>query len=106
MTSWDLVTVSLLFSLAIPWLLPRMHERYFYLAECLSILYGVRYPRRLPVTLTVLAGGFLAYCSYLFGGMRILSNELVAAAFGLTLIYLTLTLLRELDARMTTKGGT
>ena len=106
MTSWDLVTVSLLFSLAIPWLLPRMHERYFYLAECLSILYGVRYPRRLPVTLTVLAGGFLAYCSYLFGGMRILSNELVAAAFGLTLIYLTLKLLRELDARMTTKGGT
>ena len=99
----DLIPVGLIFTLAIPWLLPCMHERYFYLAECLSILYLVRYPHRIGVPVVILGGGFLAYCSYLFGGMRILSNELVAVAYGLTLLYLIVKLLRETDARMTKK---
>ena len=99
----DLIAVSLIFALGIPWLLPRMHERYFYLAECLSVLYLVRYPRRIGIPVVILGGGFLAYCSYLFGGMRILTNELVAAAYGLTLLYLIVKLLRETDARMTKK---
>ena len=110
LTTKDLISLSLLFTLAIPWLLPRMHERYFYLAELLSILYVVQYPRRLPVAVIVLGGGFLAYCSYLFGGMRILSNELVAAIYGLTLLYLIPTLLRSIDGRSRMhspiKGGT
>ncbi len=103
----DLVSMSLIFTLTIPWLLPRMHERYFYLAEMLSILYVVRYPRRLPVAVILLLGGFLAYCSYLFGGMRILSNELVAAIYGLTLLYLIVKLLRQTGASTLSsiKGG-
>lgn len=90
----DLVVLGYIFSLAIPWLLPKMHERYFYLAEMLSILYVVRYPRRLPVAMIQLGSGFLAYCSYLFGGMGILSNELVAAILGLLLVYLIVSALR------------
>ena len=96
----DLMDLALLFSLAIPWLLPRMHERYFYLAEILSVVYAACHPRRLPVTLILLGGGFLIYCSYLFGGMRILSTELLAALYGLTLIYLTLTLYRQISSRI------
>ncbi len=91
----DLLALSLVFTLAIPWLLPRMHERYFYLAELLSIVYAARYPRRLPVAVLVLGGGYLAYCSYLFGGMPILSTAAVAAIFGLTLIYLIVKLLQD-----------
>lgn len=110
LTARDFISLSLIFSLAIPWLLPKMHERYFYLAEMLSIVYAAQYPRRLPVAVILLGGGFLAYCSYLFGGMRILSNGLVAAIYGLLLIYLILQLLRRTDCRSTahptTKGGT
>ena len=95
----DLIDLSLIFCLTIPWLLPRMHERYFYLAEVLSILYAVHHPRRIWVALIQLFGGFLIYCSYLFGGMLILSNELVAAIFGLMLVYLILALYRQLDGR-------
>lgn len=84
----DLVELGLIFSLAIPWLLPKMHERYFFLAEVLSILYAARYPRRLPVTLTLLLGGFLAYRNYLFGGNAIFSNEQMSVAYGLALLYL------------------
>ena len=95
----DLMDLALLFAFAIPWLLPRMHERYFYTAEALSVLYAANHPKELPVGVIILGGGFLAYCSYLFGGMRILSNELVAALFGLTLLYLIVTILRRIERR-------
>ncbi len=109
LSTGDLISLSLVFSLAIPWLLPKMHERYFYLAEMLSIVYAAQYPRRLPVTIILLGGGFLAYCSYLFGGMRILSNELLAAIYGLLLVYLVVMLLRPMEdhgtPHLTIKGG-
>lgn len=91
----DLIAVAFLFSLAIPWLLPRMHERYFYMAEVLSIPYAARRLRNLPAAVILLAGGFLVYCPYLFGEMPILSNAGVAAIYGLLLMYLTADLLRQ-----------
>jgi len=54
----------LLFTLGIPWLLPYMHERYFYLAECFGIIYVMYYPKRwfiLPLILFGSSGGYLAY---------------------------------------------
>ena len=95
----DLLDLAFLFSLAIPWLLPRMHERYFYLAEVLSLVFAACHPRRLPVAVILLCGGFLIYSSYLFGGMRILSTELLGAVYGLTLLFLTLTLYRQISSR-------
>ena len=99
LTRTDLIDLALLFSLAIPWLLPRMHERYFYLAEVLSLVFAALHPRKLPVTVILLGGGFLIYCSYLFGGMRIFSTELLGALYGLTLLYLTLMLFRQVSSR-------
>lgn len=84
----DLVDLSLIFCLLVPYLLPKMHERYFYLAEILSIVYVVRHPRRFPVTLAVLLGGFLSYRSYLFGGEVILSNPQMSIVYGAVLCYL------------------
>ena len=85
-----ILELSLILSLMIPWLLPKMHERYFYLAEVLSIVYVAAFPKRLPVGLILLFGGFLIYSAYLFGGIPILSLQLIAAVYGLTLIYLLL----------------
>ena len=93
----ELISLGMIFCLAIPWLLPRMHERYFYLAEVMSVVYAARFPRRFPVALVQLSAGFLAYCSYLFGGMRVLSNELVAVILGIQLVYLVLRFLRDTD---------
>ncbi len=98
MSDGSMIAAALIFTLAIPWLLPRMHERYFYLAEMLSVVYAARYPRRLAVPCILLGGGFLSYCLYLFGGMHILSLELVAASYGVLLVYLTAALLRDTAA--------
>lgn len=84
----DLLDLSLILCLLIPYLLPKMHERYFYLAEILSIVYAACYPRRFPAALVILLGGFLSYRSYLFGGEAILTNPQMAIAYGGVLCYL------------------
>ena len=92
----SLVELGLIFSLMIPWLLPRMHERYFYLAELLSLAYGAMYPRRIAVPAILMTGGFLVYSQYLFGGAPILSLRLVAAIYGALLLYLLWQLMQNL----------
>ena len=42
---------TLVFSLVIPFLLPEMHERYFYLADVVSIIYAFYFPRYFYVAL-------------------------------------------------------
>ena len=83
-----LLELGLIFSLLIPWCLPRMHERYFYLAEILSIAYAVRFPKRTAVAGILLFGGFLIYSAYLFGSVPILSLRIVAAVYGVLIMYL------------------
>jgi Gpi18-like mannosyltransferase len=85
-----LLELSLILTLGIPWLLPKMHERYFYLAEMLSIAYGAAFPKRAWVSVVLLFGGFLIYSAYLFGEVPILSMRYVAAIYGLLLGYLLL----------------
>lgn len=84
----SLVELALIFALLIPWSLPKMHERYFYLAEMLSIVYVCRYPKRLPVGVGLLLGGLMIYSAYLFGGVPVLSMGAVALGYGLILLYL------------------
>ena len=85
-----LMELSFIFALMIPWLLPRMHERYFFLAELLSIVYIALHPRRLPVGICLLFGGFLIYSVYLFGAMPILSMQYVAVCYGAALLFVIL----------------
>jgi Gpi18-like mannosyltransferase len=85
-----LLELSLILTLGIPWLLPKMHERYFYLAEMLSVAYAAAFPKRAGVSVILLFGGFLIYSAYLFGEVPILSMRLVAAIYGLLLGYLFL----------------
>ena len=59
------VRLSLLFTLMMPFLLVRMHERYFYPADVISILYGFYFPRKFYVPLLVVGTSLLSYCPYL-----------------------------------------
>lgn len=92
-----LVSLSLLFCVMIPWLLPRMHERYFYLAEMLALVYGAVYPRRLYAPVVLMAGGFLVYSRYLFGTEPYLSLRTAAAIYGVLLLSLFIYLLRDTE---------
>jgi Gpi18-like mannosyltransferase len=51
------------FSLLVPFFLPGMHERYFYIGDILSIAYAFCIPKRAYIAIIV---QFCSFCSYLF----------------------------------------
>ena len=62
------VLLATLFAILVPFFLPAMHERYFYLADALSVVAAFYFPRRLwPVPLLVQFASFLSYTPFLFG---------------------------------------
>ena len=56
---------ALVFAVGIPLLLPHMHDRYFYLADVLSLCWACPRPRRAPLALLVELASLGAYHAYL-----------------------------------------
>ena len=67
LTRETVVTVAALFAILVPFLLPGMHERYFFLADVLTVVLAVYRPRLWFVPLLVQASSLLSYLPYLFG---------------------------------------
>lgn len=67
MTSDMIVRFCMLCALTMPFLLPHMHERYFYIADVLTVIYAVIYPKRWILPTIVITSSFLLYGVYLFG---------------------------------------
>jgi Gpi18-like mannosyltransferase len=63
-TSAIILKVALVFALAIPFLLPEMHERYFYLADVISIIYAFYFPRYFFIAVIVQLCSLLSYAPY------------------------------------------
>lgn len=61
-----LVAASLAAVLLMPFLLPKMHERYFYPADVISVAFAAFYPAYFYVAIAMSAISFLAYQPYLF----------------------------------------
>jgi Gpi18-like mannosyltransferase len=75
LTSDVLLKVALVFALAIPFLLPEMHERYFYLADVLSIIYAFYFPRYFYIAVITQLCSLLSYAPYL------LNTQIVSLAY-------------------------
>ena len=74
-----LIKIALVFALALPFLLPEMHERYFYLADVLSIIYAFYFPRYFFVAILVQVCSLLSYAPY-FLNTQIVGLSYVAFA--------------------------
>ena len=63
----QIIKISFLFLVSIPFFLPRMHERYFFPADVFSIVYAFYYPKYffLPIAMQIIS--FLSYGPFLFG---------------------------------------
>jgi Gpi18-like mannosyltransferase len=59
--------LALISVMLLPFLLPKMHERYFYMADLLSIIVGFYQPSFFFVPLLMIAISFFAYQPALFG---------------------------------------
>ena len=62
----DIIKISFLITLFAPYVLPKMHERYFYLAEVFAVLHLVFNPKKFYISLLAIAGSFQGYNNYLF----------------------------------------
>lgn len=87
--------LSLAFALLMPLVLPKMHDRYFYLAEIFSVLYALRYPKRWFVPVLVVWASFSGFMPFLMReapvDMRIAALMMVTA-MGVVLLDLFRTL--------------
>lgn len=64
----EIIKIVFLFSLLTPFLLPQMHERYFFPADVFSIIYAFYLPRFFFIPIGMQAVSFLGYKPYLWGG--------------------------------------
>ena len=58
--------LALLILLIVPFFLPKMHERYFYPADIISIAFAFFYPQYFYIPILVGGASFLSYQSFLF----------------------------------------
>lgn len=61
-----IVELSLLFAIVAPFLLPKMHQRYFFLADVLSLLYAFYFPKRYYLAIFVPIISMFSYYPFLF----------------------------------------
>ncbi len=69
-----LFDIAFILVLLIPFVLPRMHERYFYLAEVLCVVYALLHRNRFAFPPLIILTSFFCYYAYLFG-YRLISLE-------------------------------
>jgi hypothetical protein len=73
----EVLLVAATCTMVIPWLLPEMHERYFYLAEVLLVLGAAVDKRMLLPAAAIQAASSVTYISYLRGS-NVLPLEITA----------------------------
>ncbi len=93
-----LIKITLAFALALPFLLPEMHERYFYLADAVSIVYAFYFPRAFYIAIITQLCSLLSYAPY-FQQTQIVPLSYLAVAELIGIILVIIDLVRALYPR-------
>ena len=80
------VRLALASALLVPFTLPYMHERYFYAADCIAIVYAFYFPRRFYIPLAVVTISLFSYFPFLFNDMTVITLPHLALLLALVLI--------------------
>ena len=76
----DLVKLFFLSSMLVPYLLPRMHERYFYMADIMSLIYFLYDRRKWYIPVCLILSSVIGYLFY-FTEIVIIDQKYIAIAF-------------------------
>lgn len=90
-----IIKISLLFVMLLPFFLPRMHERYFFTADVLAIIYAFYNPRYFFVPLVVGLVSLFSYFPFLFG-KTVIGLSYLAFVMGAMLLVVTVDTVRAL----------
>jgi Gpi18-like mannosyltransferase len=89
-----IVKLSLVSALLFPFTLPHMHERYFFAADVISIIYAFYRPKRLFVPIIVGGASLFSYFPFLFREEPI-SLQYLAISIAVALIVVAADLLNS-----------
>ncbi|MFQ5613886.1 MAG: hypothetical protein ACE5H9_17330 [Anaerolineae bacterium] len=89
----QLATVSVVL---MPYFLPKMHERYFFAADVLSIVFAFYYPRYFFIPLVVGGVSLFSYFPFLFG-QEVIPLSSLALILAVTIVFLVRHLAHALD---------
>ena len=92
------VRLSLASALLVPFVLPYMHARYFYPADCIAIVYGFYFPRRFYVPLAVVMVSLFSYFPFLFHDMTVIPLPYLALVLATVLLIVLVDLFKDLAA--------
>lgn len=88
----DYFNIAFVFTLIIPMLLPRMHERYFFLADVLSVVLVFFNRKRWYFAPIIITGSFMTYSRFLLGRDYLVPIEYASIA----MIFITLIAVKDL----------
>jgi hypothetical protein len=91
----DYVSIAFVFTLLIPMLLPRMHERYFFLADVLSVVLVFFNKKRWYFAPIIILGSFMTYSQFLLEKSYFIPIEYVSIA----MIFVTIIAVKDLVER-------
>jgi Gpi18-like mannosyltransferase len=95
MTSLLWIRAAAFFALLAPFILPKMHERYYFFTEMVLIIYAIFFPRRFYIPIIVTVASFFGYLPFLFGLQFLdIIYYSIFAVFAV-LLYLTQDLIRS-----------
>jgi Gpi18-like mannosyltransferase len=89
------IQMAMMFSCLIPFLLPRMHERYMFLGDVIGVLYAFLRPKHFWVSLLVIGASFASYFPFLFNSTPV-PPAIASLMLGLASIFLVFDLIRSL----------
>ncbi|CAN5340857.1 hypothetical protein BH24GEM3_BH24GEM3_11370 [soil metagenome] len=97
------IKLSLASVLLLPFTLPHMHERYFFAADVIAIIYAFYSPERFFIPILVGAASLFSYFPFLFD-QAIFGLEYMAILMGIALVVVTVDLLSSLYPDLVTNS--
>ena len=76
----DFIRLAYLFAIIIPFLLPKMHDRYYFMADVLSVVVFLYDKRRWYVPVVTILCSYTAYAWFLMSGITIINYRIAALA--------------------------
>jgi Gpi18-like mannosyltransferase len=84
-----LLELALLSVLVVPFVLPKMHQRYFFPADILSIAFGFYFPTYFFIPLVITLVSFFSYQYFLFGVEPFSTSNLALVTFAMLAIIIS-----------------
>jgi len=94
-TSADYVSIAFAFALLMPMLLPRMHERYFFMADVLSVALVFFNRKRWYFAPIIIMGSYMTYVRFLLGREYLIPIEYAS----IIMVFISLVAVKDLVER-------